>query len=910
MIDSAPESLRPLLRNFENDVLSNKIGKLKGHHVKLHIDKQVKPVAQRERRIPFALREKAREELDKLEKAGIIEDVTNEPTPWLNPLVIAPKPNGKIRLCLDMRCANKAISRTNYPTPTIDDLKCKLKGSAIFSKLDLRSAFHQLELDPECRYITAFQTDTRIKRFKRLLFGVNSAPEELQHVLRALIADIDGVINIWDDLLIHAKTVSEHNEILLKVLTRFRDNGLTLNLVKCEFLKDSIEFYGHVFSKDGMKPNPAKVEAILNAKRPENQKALRSFLGLTNYLKSFINDYSTITFPLRQLLKKDTDWHWTPECDQAFEKLKTEMSSDKCIAYFDNNKETFMYTDASPFGVSAIVLQKSPGEESGKIVCFSSRALSKTEMRYAQIERECLALVYGCERNRLYLLGRHFTANTDHKSLVNILTNPKSNIPLRIERLALRLQHYDFTLNHVKSEDNISDYPSRHPHDTPDDELSDTVEEYVNEITVQSCPNALTLEDIQEATKADPTLQEVIKFANDRKWYRLDEKNDYDTSLLNELKAFRKFKDELTVTSTGILLKGRRIVLPKVLQNVAINIAHVGHQGINKTKMLLRTKIFFRNMDKLVETKISNCLACQAVERQTKSTPLKPTEIPRNVWDTLNVDYLGPLPNGKYLFVLIDQRSRYPVVDFTKSTDATTAIKSLNRTFNLFGNPIYIVSDNGPPFTSQRLKEFLQSRGVKQRKITPLWPQANGEAERFMRPLNKTIRTAHLEGKDIETEVQKFLFAYRNTPHSSTKTTPSEVMFNRKTNFNLPQVDDTVETNLRQNTDANDKKSKSYNKNYIDTKRRAQDIFFKRGDRVLVRQPKENKLTTFYNPKPLRVTHVKGPMVTAQFENAENGITRHSTHFKKLAPSAGLPTVEKQKNIQLERKQYSLRERK
>ena len=273
-----------------------------------------------------------------------------------------------------------------------------------------------------------------------------------------------------------------------------------------------------------------------------------------------------------------------------------------------------MYTDASPFGVSAIVLQKSPGEESGKIVCYSSRALSKTEMRYAQINHECLGLVYGCERNRLYLLGRHFTAYNNHKSLVNILTNPKSHIPLRIERLALRLQHFDFTLNRIKSEDNISDYSSRHPHDKPDEEISEIVEEYVNAITMTACPNALTLDDIREATNSDATLQEVIKLTMGHKWYRLDEKNEYDTTMLNELKAFRKFKDELTVTCNGILLKGKRIVLPKVLQNVAINIAYVGHQGIQKTKALLRTKVYFRSMDVLAEKKIENCLACQAVE--------------------------------------------------------------------------------------------------------------------------------------------------------------------------------------------------------------------------------------------------------------------------------------------------------
>ena len=409
---------------------------------------------------------------------------------------------------------------------------------------------------------------------------------------------------------------------------------------------------------------------------------MRSFLGLTNYLKTFITDYSTITYPLRTLLKNDSQYVWSKECDEAFEKIKTEIVSDTCIAYFDNRKETFLYTDASPVGISAILLQKSPADKTAKIISFSSRALSETEMRYAQIERECLALVYGCERNRLYLLGREFTAYNDHKALVNILNNPKSSVPLRIERLTLRLQGYQFTLKHVKSDDNISDYSSRNPYESADETVSETVEEYVNQLTTYACPNAITLESIREATKSDKLCQEVIKLIQNRNWYTIDKRTDINEQLKNELKLFRKFNEELTLTNDRhIILKGTRIILPKVLQQVAINLAHVGHQGIQKTKQLLRLKVYFPNMDKLVEQKISNCLACQAVGKQNKTTPLINTEIPENVWDTVNVDYLGPLPNGQYLFVLIDQRSRFPVVDFTKTTDASTAISSLSKTF-------------------------------------------------------------------------------------------------------------------------------------------------------------------------------------------------------------------------------------
>ena len=267
-----PECLKPLINEFTKDVLSNKIGKLKDYQVTLHINKNITPVAQRERRIPFALREKVNKELEKLEKAGIIEDVTNEPTPWLNPLVIAPKPEGKIRLCLYMRCANKAVKRTNYPIPTIDDLKCKLKGSFVFSKLDLRSAYHQLELAPESRYITAFQSDTRIKRFTRLIFGVNSASEELQHIIRAILTDIEGVVNIWDDLLIHADSISKHNEILRKVFQRFREKELTINLEKCEFLQNSLDFFGHVFSAEGIQQIQQKLRQLSMLKYQKTKK--------------------------------------------------------------------------------------------------------------------------------------------------------------------------------------------------------------------------------------------------------------------------------------------------------------------------------------------------------------------------------------------------------------------------------------------------------------------------------------------------------------------------------------------------------------------------------------------------------------------------------------------------------------
>jgi hypothetical protein len=288
--------------------------------------------------------------------------------------------------------------------------------------------------------MTTFQTDTKLKRYTRLIFGANSAAEELQHALRTILADIDGSLNIADDILIYAKTDAEHDEILRKVLNRLYEKGVTLNVSKCIFCKNNLEYYGYLFSKEGMKPSTNKMDAISKADKPENQKAVRSFLGLVNYLKRFIPDYSTMTYPLRKLLKKNSIFAWTEECEKSFAELKKAITCSSCVSYFDETKETFLFTDASPVGVSAILLQKSETNEEIKVIAYCSRSLTSTEQRYSQIERECLGILYGCEKNRLYLLGRSFTVFNDHKALIYLFENPRSKIPLRIERMALRLQ--------------------------------------------------------------------------------------------------------------------------------------------------------------------------------------------------------------------------------------------------------------------------------------------------------------------------------------------------------------------------------------------------------------------------------------------------------------------------------------
>ena len=258
---------------------------------------------------------------------------------------------------------------------------------------------------------------------------------------------------------------------------------------------------------------------------PEDTKALQSFLGLMNYFKRFIPQYSTLTHLLRQLLHKDTKWIWSKECQTAFEKLTTALTSSSCNGYFDPNKNTTVYTDASLVGISAIIVQNTKNKQDHKLISYTSRAHTPTEQRYSQIERECLAIVYACEHNKLYLYGHDFKLFSDHKSIVNLLNNPNSRVPLRIKRMTLRLQGYSFDLQHVTGENDISDYPSRHPANS---EYTDhKIESYINYIIDNACPNAISLEDIKNETRNDPVLQTIIDLTRNNTWFKLDKPSRY-----------------------------------------------------------------------------------------------------------------------------------------------------------------------------------------------------------------------------------------------------------------------------------------------------------------------------------------------------------------------------------------------
>ena len=524
-----------------------------------------------------------------LEEQDILEKVPDtEGTPWVSPIVAVPKKDGGVRICVDMRLANEAIQRIPHPIPTVDDVQFELNGAKFVSKSDLSQAYHQLELDEASRSSTTFSAHLGLYRYKRLNYGTNAAAEIFQYTLQTQLQGLMGVKNIADDILVFGQTRKEHDENLDKCQTRLTSKGFTLNRGKCTFLNDTLECFGQVFLKHGTRPGPKQVSDLLNAPVPQNFHEVRSLLGMANYSSRYIANFATISAPLRELTKKNTKFEWTAVHQQAFDNITRALSSSPCMSYFDPQKETSIIVDASPVGLSAILTQKARDSDDSKVVAYASRSLTDVEQRYSQTEKEALAIVWSVGHFHLFIYSHDFTLVTDHKPLEISYGSCTSKPSARIECWVLRLQPYSFREIYKSGADNPVDYLSRHP-TTTSRKQEHMTEEYVNFVVHNSVPKAMTLDEISQATDQDRILKGLCTAIRLNQW-------DYEI-----VKPYRLIKDELMIGKQNVILRGSKIVIPTSLQQKAVDIAHESHQGISKTKALLREKVWFSGIDKLVK---------------------------------------------------------------------------------------------------------------------------------------------------------------------------------------------------------------------------------------------------------------------------------------------------------------------
>lgn len=411
--EDTPLTMKDINEQF-GDVFEG-LGCLPGAY-KLEVDPSVKPVQHLPRRVAVALKQEVNDKIDDLVNKGVLAKVT-EPTEWISSMVVVRKPN-KIRICLDPKNLNTALRRSHYQIPTIEEILPRLGKAKVFSTLDAKDGFWQVKLDEESSYLTTFWTPKGRYRWLRMPFGIATAPEEYQRRQHEVLEGLPGVENIHDDILVLGcgdtieEATQDHDRNLISLLERARSVNLKLNRSKLRLRQSELPFLGHRLTCEGLKPDPEKVRAVSEVPKPTDKKSMQRLIGFVNYLAKFLPYLSEVCEPLRRLMDKDAAWCWLAQHESAFQQIKSLVTSTPVLRYYDVMEEVTIQADASEVGLGATLLQN------GQPVCFASRSLSPTEQRYAQIEKECLAVVFACERFDQYVYGREkITVESDHKPL-------------------------------------------------------------------------------------------------------------------------------------------------------------------------------------------------------------------------------------------------------------------------------------------------------------------------------------------------------------------------------------------------------------------------------------------------------------------------------------------------------------
>jgi len=729
------------------------------------------PVVEAGRNQPFGILDDLKQELDRMEEKKVIMKLgKGEPTEWLNSMVPVYKANKKIRVCMDPRNLNKCIKREHYKLPTRDEIAAKSRNPKWFSKLDASKGFWQVKLTEKASKLCTFNSPFGRYRYLRLPFGVNCATEIFSRIIAEMFEHIDGVVTSVDDIKVEGDTREEHDKRLAQVLKVCIENNLTLNWDKCEIGVNSVLFIGDLYTDHGVKPDPKKIQGILSLEKPTDSKGVQRVVATINYHGKFVPNLSAKTEPLRRLMDQDKAWYWGPEQDKAWQVLKDTLSSEPILKYYDPNRETLISSDASQKGLGACLLQKHG--DSWHPVAYASRAMTVAETRYAQIEKETLAICFACERFHQYVFGMEFQVETDHKPLVSIFTKALCDVPLRLQRMRLRLQWYTFSLTYTPGKFMITaDALSRnYSSDTGDPDLEKEIMAYVDGITTNMRVTENRINVIREETQNDTSMKKLaetilVGWPEERR------------KCPGELADYWNYRDEMSVVD-GLIFKGNRIIIPSSLRTEMLKKIHTGHQGEVKCKRRVRNTMFWPRINQDIENVVKDCTACLLYQRKQQKEPLSPHPIATRPWSYVGTDLFEH--KKKHYVVVYDEYSNYPEVEKISSQTGPAVVKALKAIFGRQGVPDHVSSDNGPCYDSEEFKKFSIDWNFIHDTSSPRYPKSNGLAEKAVQIVKDIFNKCDESGEDRDMG----LLVYRDTPLEC-GLSPAELM-GRKIRSNLP----------------------------------------------------------------------------------------------------------------------------
>ncbi|GAU16304.1 hypothetical protein TSUD_299360 [Trifolium subterraneum] len=668
-----------------------------------------------------------------------------------SPIILVKKKDGSWRMCIDYRALNKATIPDKFPIPVIEELLDELHGAKYFSKLDLKSGYHQVRVKEEDVHKTAFRTHEGHYEFMVMPFGLMKAPSTFQSLMNEVFKPLlrKTVLVFFDDILVYSKSWQEHLMHLAQVLKVLQTYGLVANKKKCQFGQQSIEYLGHLINGEGVAVDPNKVVSVTNWPIPNNVKGVRGFLGLTGYYRKFIRDYGKIAKPLTELTKKNA-FVWSEEAGKAFDSLKKSLTTAPVLALPDFSKEFIIECDASGGGIGAILMQ------SKRPIAYFSKALGTNNLAKSAYEKELMALVLAIQHWRPYLIGRRFIVSTDQKSLKQLLQ--QRMVTADQQNWAAKLLGYDFEIIYKPGKLNRGA-----------DALSRINEggELCQGISCIQWKDELIL---KAENQNDEQLQQIIK----------------DLQAGPDSRPGYEYKQGVLLYEGRLVLSAKSLLIPVMLSEFHTT-PQGGHSGFYKTYRRLIANVYWVGMKNTVQEFVKACDICQRQKYLTSSPGglLQPLPIPKRIWEDISMDFITGLPKSKgyeAVFVIVDRLSKYvhfvPLKHpYTARTIAEIFVREVVR---LHGVPLSIVSDRDPIFISNFWKELFKLQGTKLRMSTSYHPETDGQTEVVNRCLETYLRCFISDQLGTWSNWLSWSEYWFNTSyHTTTGKTPYEIVYGR-----------------------------------------------------------------------------------------------------------------------------------
>jgi hypothetical protein len=710
-----PKPVRRLVKEFE-DIMPEELPKKLPPRRAIDHEIELIPGAKPPARAPYRMSqpelEELRKQLGEMLESGIIVPAKS---PYGAPVLFQKKADGSLRMCCDYRALNKITVKNSYPIPLVADCFDRLSRARYYTKIDLRSGYWQVRIKEGDEAKTTVVTRYGAFEFKVMPFGLTNAPATfctmMNQVLHGFLDDF--VVVYLDDIVIYSETLEEHVQHVRRVFNRLRENELYAKPSKCSFAQTSISFLGHIIEQGKIRMDAKKVTAIKDWQPPKNVHDVRSFLGLCNYYRRFVKGYSEIALPLTELTKKDKDWDWSSQCQNAFERLKKSMWTNPVLALPDMTKPFEVHTDASDFALGGVLMQE------GHPVAYESRKLNPTERRYSAHEKELLAVVHCLRGWRHYLLGSPFIVKTDNTAVSHFMSQPKlSSKQARWQEL---LSEFNFMLEYRPGSSN---------------HVADALSRRADLATI--CSMAA----LSGSTVTTSTRDQIRALLNK------DPATQYLVDLIKQGKTRQFWLDEGLVKT-----KGDRLYVPKGgdLRKSLITECHdtiwAGHPGEERTFALLQRAYYWPQMRDNITTYVKTCLVCQQdkSDHQKKAGLLEPLSVPTRPFESVSMDYITHLPKvGDFstIIVVVDRLSKYATfIAAPKYVSAEeTAQLFFKHIVKYWGLPKDIVSDRDPRFTGIFWTELFKLLGSTLSMSSSFHPQSDGQTERFNSMLEEYLR--------------------------------------------------------------------------------------------------------------------------------------------------------------------------